>query len=253
MNDREYEKTKPPGVTRVGLLGDSFSMATGVAMNESYHALVEESCQNGPLEVLNFSVSTYNLFNYYDMLVERVLPFECDHIVVGFCPYNDFDLEGYNPTVKSECARPPMLNSYFGNIVKRSMHSFLHRSESELYPTQTQVKQCQQILGKIDSVCIANNMSFSVFVVSYEHLASIDSISSVCSRSGVGFSSSHTSFSDDNKQQYWLCRLDHHPNAIAHQIISEAFRKHLSDFTDDRPGSIKVWPSTPESNRSGNR
>ncbi len=65
MRDRDYEKQKPSGVYRIGIIGGSYGMGPGVEGHQTFEQLAEDRLnQETPgsdtrYEVLNFSVGGY--------------------------------------------------------------------------------------------------------------------------------------------------------------------------------------------------
>jgi len=89
MRYREVQRRKPPGVTRVAVLGDSFVWGIGVSDGERFTELVEER-SNGKYELLNFGVSGYGPIQYSLIFDEIVTGFQPDVVLLTFCLINDF-------------------------------------------------------------------------------------------------------------------------------------------------------------------
>ena len=93
--DRERAVSKPPGIYRVAVLGDSYAEARQVAMDNTFTSLVEERLNRrrcygeGRMEVLNFAVPGYGTGQQLLQLRERVWPFGPDMIVLQFYAGND--------------------------------------------------------------------------------------------------------------------------------------------------------------------
>ena len=67
MREREYEPRKPPGVTRVVLLGDSYVFDNGVLAEDRMGVflekwLVERASRNGEIECLHVGGESWNLY-----------------------------------------------------------------------------------------------------------------------------------------------------------------------------------------------
>ncbi len=116
FRDKERSLTKPPGVVRIAVLGDSFIEARQVALEEALPAVLErklqrcdchpalgpegsgperEPCQPRPtsrtgrrVEVLNFGISGFSTIQELQIL-PRVLAFDPDLVIVAFTPGND--------------------------------------------------------------------------------------------------------------------------------------------------------------------
>jgi len=91
--DREYTLEKPAGTFRVAVIGDSFTMADGIEIEDVYHSIMEErlNAQGGArrYEFLNFGVAGYQLPQYVAVIEKRALAYHPDLVLVGFST-NDF-------------------------------------------------------------------------------------------------------------------------------------------------------------------
>jgi lysophospholipase L1-like esterase len=90
----ETDEEKPPGVTRVAVLGDSITFGYWVAETDAFprqlEGLLNGRPGHGPVEVLNFGVPGYNLEQATEMLRARALRFAPDVVVLALC-LNDLE------------------------------------------------------------------------------------------------------------------------------------------------------------------
>ncbi len=92
MRDREHAITKPPGVLRIAVLGDSFAEAMPVPEDQAFWAVMErrlERCSRQKTEVLNFGVSGYGTGQELLMLRTRVWKYQPDIVLLAFFTGND--------------------------------------------------------------------------------------------------------------------------------------------------------------------
>ena len=95
LRDREHAKAKPAGTFRIALLGDSYSEALQVAMEESYWALLEKKLQEcgafggRKIEIINFGVSGYSTGMELLTLRERVWRYSPDLVMLQITTNND--------------------------------------------------------------------------------------------------------------------------------------------------------------------
>lgn len=98
FRDRDYPKSKPPGVRRIVGIGDSYMFGWGVATGKDYLSVLEERLRavrpGQRWEVLNMAVPGYNTAMEVETLVAHGLAYSPDVVVVGFC-WNDIDLPNF--------------------------------------------------------------------------------------------------------------------------------------------------------------
>jgi hypothetical protein len=92
FRDREHERAKPPGVKRIVVIGDSFSEAVQVNVEDTFHRKLEELLnQSGPArwEVINLGVGDFGTAQEYIALMEYGLAYQPDVVVHQIFPLND--------------------------------------------------------------------------------------------------------------------------------------------------------------------
>jgi hypothetical protein len=95
QRDREHAKVKPPGTIRVAVIGDSFTEAMHVEMNQTFWSIAETNLRNCPalgsrkVEFINFGVSGYGTAQEYLMLHEHVWQYSPDVVLLAVTTNND--------------------------------------------------------------------------------------------------------------------------------------------------------------------
>jgi len=91
---RTFPRTKPPGVQRICVMGDSIVFGLGVADEDRYPVvldrLLKERHPNQILEVIPVGQVAYRLSGYRTRLLPKALAYHPDIVVVGFV-LNDFE------------------------------------------------------------------------------------------------------------------------------------------------------------------
>jgi hypothetical protein len=86
LRDRDYTLTKPEQTFRVAVVGSSFALPAGVAIEDAFHSLLEErfSRELAPVQVefINFAVGMYNPEQVLAMLELRALAYAPDLVLM---------------------------------------------------------------------------------------------------------------------------------------------------------------------------
>ncbi len=95
MRDREHSFHKPPGTIRIAILGDSFTEAKQVPMEQTFCSVIERDLVSCPalngkkVETLNFGCDSYGTAQELMTLRHRAWQFSPDVVVLAFCTGND--------------------------------------------------------------------------------------------------------------------------------------------------------------------
>lgn len=85
FRDVEHSLKKKPGVSRIMVIGDSFTFGMGVNLEDTYPKQLERFLNraNVTCEVINCGVIGYNMWQHYEMLERKVLPNNPDLVILG--------------------------------------------------------------------------------------------------------------------------------------------------------------------------
>ena len=95
LRDREHSKTKPPGVFRIAVLGDSYAEAFQVDEEKAFWSVMGRRLQDCPamagrrVEVINFGVSGYGTSQELLTLREKVWAYSPDVVLLAVTTNND--------------------------------------------------------------------------------------------------------------------------------------------------------------------
>ena len=92
MRDHEHELTKPPGVFRILVLGDSFMEANQVKFEDAFASVLEQRLKEGarrPVEVINAGVSGWGTDDELTYFTRRGIKYRPDLILVAMTLHND--------------------------------------------------------------------------------------------------------------------------------------------------------------------
>lgn len=88
LRDREYPLRKPPGITRIVTIGDSFTWGFGVDDDEVYPERLEALLPD--TEVINLGVTAYGLRQSIGYLQRVGMGLEPDMVILGLCQNDVF-------------------------------------------------------------------------------------------------------------------------------------------------------------------
>ncbi|MBW2172804.1 MAG: hypothetical protein JRF69_12685 [Deltaproteobacteria bacterium] len=97
------------GINRIMVIGDSFTFGMGVNLDDTYPKQLEQILNRKGIacEVINCGVIYYQMWQYYEVLKRKVIPYQPDLVIVGLFaddlaesipPYKQQErYEGHNP------------------------------------------------------------------------------------------------------------------------------------------------------------
>jgi lysophospholipase L1-like esterase len=97
LRGAEYDLTKPDGVTRVAVLGDSFAWGYGVEQDDNFAAVLEERLNEAgyPVEVLNFGLTGYGTDQDYLAYLELARAYDPDIVILAFYENDVLEVANY--------------------------------------------------------------------------------------------------------------------------------------------------------------
>lgn len=122
LHDREHTKAKPPNTLRVAVLGDSFTEAIHVPVEQTFWSKLERKLGNCDavkgrknVEVINFGVQGYGTAQQLIMLRKKVWDYNPDIVVLAF--YIGNDVINNSPKLEYDRYRPFFAYDASGKLV----------------------------------------------------------------------------------------------------------------------------------------
>lgn len=122
LRDREHTKTKPPNTLRVAVLGDSFTEAIHVPVEQTFWSKLERKLANcdavkgrKKVEVINFGIQGYGTAQELMMLRKKVWDYNPDIVVLAFFIGND--VINNSPQLEYDHYRPFFAYDASGKLV----------------------------------------------------------------------------------------------------------------------------------------
>ncbi|SRR5581483_7904791 len=89
--DQEHGLSKPEGVYRIAVIGDSFVEALQVDLSQTFWKLLERDLRSEGknVEVLGFGMSGFDVAQYFETLKHEAIQYQPDLVIVAFFSGND--------------------------------------------------------------------------------------------------------------------------------------------------------------------
>lgn len=123
LHDREHSKVKSPNTLRVAVLGDSFTEAIHVPLEQTFWSKLERKLGNCAavkgrknVEVINFGVQGYSTAQQLVMLRKKVWDYNPDIVVLAFFTGND--IINNSPKLEYDLYRPFFVYNESGKLVQ---------------------------------------------------------------------------------------------------------------------------------------
>jgi hypothetical protein len=130
---REFRSEKKSGLFRIMVIGDSFTFGARVNQEDTYPAQLEEALRrmNKPCEVINCGIIGHNMWQHYEVLKRKVLPFHPDLVILGL--FEDDLLQSVSPrqvSAEYKGANPFEERSVTGILGHFSIWNFLKNANA---------------------------------------------------------------------------------------------------------------------------
>jgi len=230
FRDRNHKAN--PNTVKIAVLGDSFTMGTGVQEQEMYvsqtEKLLNASNKNVEYELFNFGVSGYALTSYKSILERNALKYNPDLVVIGFCGPNDHYRIGIDFPLDNFIIKPKK-NVFWDSYLKKLLIIKFHTKIIEPVPYKAEhAKYIDEQFQDFQNIFIKNNSKGIVFYMDlvYDpiHIAHIKKLAK---KNNLLFLDISEFFQDKNLFHYIVNELDPHPNGKANQIFAEKLSSYI--------------------------
>jgi hypothetical protein len=238
LRDKEYEINKPKDTFRIAVIGDSFTMSSGVEIEESYHALLEEwlNKDEGGInyQFINFGTGGYSLRQYWGVIRDKAFEYDPNLIIVGFCPSNDHivpDNEIFEQPYKVKSQTYPFFKSYVIDkvVLKLKKTSNDSRGQSGEIFSEEQRKYMYDFFSRMNEFSNDNNIKIIIVCLSHRHNGKyVKELEKLVIGNGLHFVDVSLPFKGTDVLEYRINPTDGHPNEKANKVFAEQLYNYIN-------------------------
>ncbi|WP_298419148.1 SGNH/GDSL hydrolase family protein [uncultured Kordia sp.] len=229
FRDKDHKPSK--NMKKVAVLGDSFTMGTGVSENELFVQKTEEllNVPHKTYEFFNFGISGYGLDDYLTILKRNALAHHPDLVIVAFCASNDHKENGVDFDMNDFVIKPKH-NVFWDSYLKKLLKIKLAPNTYE--PTTYSERQLTFVanqFSELQKVLVQQNSKGIIFYIDlvYDPVR-IEQIQTLAKQKDLFFLDVSEDFKDANLFDYILNELDPHPNGDANAIFAKKLQTYIS-------------------------
>jgi len=242
LRDKEYAKRKPQNTFRVVVLGDSFAMAAGVNINDAFHTILEnrlnKESSDSSYEFINYGVGGYDPNQYLATLKYRGLEYDPD--LVLFClssPLESFYAEKhYREIYKVKPKTYPFFESFFVKLTEiNKIYIYLegkHRKrKNEGNNDSERLKKLKNIFLRLREISKTRSIPICIVILqsNLRFQKKCEEIMVLASQFGLYTINTIPAFQGRKKSEFYIYKIDKHPNAKANKIFADVIYTYLKD------------------------
>ncbi len=242
LRDREYTKEKPEGAFRVAVIGDSFTMPTGVVIEEAYHSRIEASLNeaaraNGSgqaYELINFGIGGYQLPQYLATLRDRALPYDPDLVLIGFST-NDYVFfqvvaDKFKEPYRVKDTTYPFFASELVPWLKKRLSAEPDAGSPKAVLRPGFRAHVDEYFGRLAELARGADVPLVfVFLAQYrwQFIDLVDELAAIAANHGIPFVDASAPFPDAEDLSLRIFPADGHPNGEANRVFAEVIEAAL--------------------------
>ena len=248
LADREYPLEKPIGSYRIAVLGDSYSMSSGVDTDKSFHALLENWMNeqaSHSYEIINFAVGGFGL-ERYNATLEHIVPvWKPDAILLGYCGFNDH--QAFPP--KTGSSSVPIFNprridgfwmSYVNEYIRMKQNEkTIMKDASDMVLGEKHLVFIDRELGNMRALADRIKPGMPIVLVYLDNRVhseqDLQNIEAIAKTHNINFIDTSRQFKNTDIDDYSIHLLDSHPDSRAQIIFAETIfdavqKQHFFSF-----------------------
>lgn len=236
LRDKEYSLEKPQGTYRVAVIGGSFTMGSGVDIEETFHSRLEERLNEEPgelnYEFINFGVAGYTMGNKLSVLEHKVLEYDPDLVlfILDGSQFVDDKVRTFTPRVE----KFSFFTSYSYKLL-RKLKILPGKSKSAVIFTRRHMRRLfilDHALFEVAQFSEERGIPVSIVVLDhdYQHNRLGKRIGEkVSGKKNLFFSNTLPYFRHKYFRDYSIYKVNMHPNGEANRIFAEVIYMDLKN------------------------
>jgi len=234
LPDGEYLLSKPENTFRIVVIGSSFSMAAGVAMEDSWQNVLERDLnarvEKKKVEVINFSVGGYDPRQLLATLKQRAVLYAPDLALVDLTLTSPSLMradDAYHKPLALPTRTYPFLHSFaFERLSQRTHPPFIG------VPSAEQTMAFERVLAGFRSFGEQSRLPICFVILHHnpEQLAETVKLGEQISRFSSCIINTNLAFQNENFSNLIILKVDSHPNARAQKIFARVLFDHLMTY-----------------------
>jgi hypothetical protein len=228
LPDHEYPLAKPPGTFRMVLVGSSFSMAAGVALEESWQEQLEgrlnDRGQSMHYELINFSVGGYDPRQALATLEQRAIPYHPDLALVDLTVDSPSFLRPETRYHEPFSPRP-RTRPFFDSFAL----DFLRQPRSKV-PLEHSGAEFERVLARYQALSGRSGLRLCFVILEHDYLRREEAnrLKDTVAKYHACVIDTTPAFAQMSIDSLVLYKTDRHPNAKAQQIFARVVQDYLS-------------------------
>jgi hypothetical protein len=241
LRDKEYTVEKPRSTFRVAVVGDSYTLPSGVKIEEAYHTLLEKRLnaerESTSFQFINFGGAGGSLRAYLLVIEYITLKYNPDLILLGFCAENDHEVS--RPiSVNKDWKPKKMVYPFFFNLYSleliKSMSRIAVKSFSSFWTkesyAQKEVEYMKEMFARMQALSKEVNVPIVIAFLANRQIGTekIGLVGKLAEENGLLFVDVSSSFAGTKVKDYSIHHpIDSHPNGKANRIFADQIHSFL--------------------------
>jgi hypothetical protein len=238
LRDKEYSLEKPRDTFRVAVIGDSFTMCSGVEIEDVFHSVLEDrlNSENRGMsyEFINFAVAGYCLRQYRAVAEHKALQYDPDLILIGFCVWNDFRIlpeEVYRKTYKVKGRSYPIFRPYALIRLRQTLRNAgiipKRAAKAPSAPVESEIESAMEMFSQLGALSRAKNIPVVVLSLDVSP-RDVELLEDLVTSNDLRFFDVSGAFRGKRALNFVIRPVDfNHPNARANRIFATEILEYL--------------------------